>query len=107
HAVEIAGRVDGLAGVGGSEGADAIEVLETQADRIHHLVAALAGWVHAVLGEPLSHGAGSRLREYRDLRRGRRDVLTEQHLSDELSALRWRAAGGLRVQSQKARLTED
>ena len=90
--------------------ADAVEVLERQAERVHHVVTARAGRVLPMLRDPLAHrqhGRGKRRRlELGDVRRRRRRRDAEQVLENPLAADDRRRAIGIRRHREDAALPE-
>jgi hypothetical protein len=52
---ELAGRIDRASGLARAPRTDGVEVLEREADRIHHLVAARAHRIRAMLRHQLAH----------------------------------------------------
>ena len=91
--------------------ADAVEVLEREAERIHHAVAARARRVLAVLLQPLAHATSaprplSFSFECRHVRRRRRAAACQDVLQDPLAAQHRRRPVRIRRHRQDAALTE-
>ncbi len=101
-AADLAGVVDGPPALGGAGPADAVELLEAEADRIHQRVAAAAGDQLAVRGVALAGGQRRierrRLRVHAGRRRGQR--LAQEALAHQLAAVDRRRRVGAGVDRQ-------
>src|SRR5690606_25346714 len=106
---ERPGSVHGAQSILSTPSTDRIEVLETEPNGIHQLMALRADGVGAVLGKTLASRAGSASlrRSVVHVRRWRIDGLAQYIFADDHAAMNRRRLVAVGVPSQKGRLSEN